>query len=218
MRKLLMFSAAAIAFAATPALADMLATTTTGVNLRAGPSSREAVIGRIAAGETVTITGCVNAGTWCQVALADGEGFVSSRFLAGDFASAGDVMVTERTGSIQRPGSPGTTAGVVTGTAAGAVTGAVVGGPVGAAIGGAAGMIAGGTTGAILDPPYRVRSYVRSNRVEPIYLDNQYVVGSRLPRSVELRQIPDYQYRYVYVNDQQMLVDPGSRRIVYVVR
>jgi len=59
---------------------------------------------------------------------------------------------------------------------------------------------------------------VRSNRIEPVYLDDQYVVGSRLPRSVELRQIPDYQYRYVYVNDQQMLVDPGSRRIVYVVR
>ena len=38
------------------------------------------------------------------------------------------------------------------------------------------------------------------------------------PWAVELREIPDYRYRYVYVNNQPALVDPGTRRIVYVMR
>ena len=219
MRKLLMFSAAAIAMATGPAMAEM-ATATTDLNVRAGPSSQEPVIGRLAGGDSVNIDGCVNNARWCKIVTANGEGWVSSRFLAGDFAAAGDVIVGERTASIRpaRPGSPGTTAGVVAGGTAGAITGAVVGGPVGAVIGGAAGMAVGGTTGAALDPPYRVRSYVSSNRMEPVYLEGNYVVGSRLPRTVVLRDIPDYQYRYVYLNDRPVLVEPGSRRIVYMVR
>ena len=31
-----------------------------------------------------------------------------------------------------------------------------------------------------------------------------------------LREIPDYEYRYSYVNGQPVLVEPSSRRIVYV--
>lgn len=218
MRKLLMFSAAALAMATAPAMAEM-ATATTDLNLRAGPSSREPVIGMIAGGDSVNIDGCVNNGRWCKVSMANGEGWVSSRFLAGDFATTG-VIVGESTGSIRpaRPGSPGTTAGVLTGGTAGAITGAVIGGPPGAVIGGAAGMLAGGATGAALDPPYRVRTYIRSNRVEPVYIQGDYAVGTRLPRTVVLNEIPDYQYRYVYLNDRPVLVEPGSRRIVYVMR
>lgn len=29
-------------------------------------------------------------------------------------------------------------------------------------------------------------------------------------------EIPDYEYRYVRVNDRQVLVDPNTRQIVYV--
>lgn len=219
MRKLLMFSAAALAMATAPAMAEMV-TATTDLNVRAGPSSQEPVIGRLAGGDSVNIEGCVNGARWCKIVTADGDGWVSSRFLAGDFAANGDVIVSERTGSIRpaRPGSPGTAAGVVTGGTAGAITGAVVGGPVGAVVGGAAGIVAGGATGAALDPPTRVRTYVRSNRMEPVYLEGEYAVGSRLPRTVALREIPDYQYRYVYLNDRPVLVEPGSRRIVYVER
>ena len=36
--------------------------------------------------------------------------------------------------------------------------------------------------------------------------------------TVEIREIPDYEYRYVYVNGQPVLVEPESRRIVYVMR
>jgi len=219
MRKLLVLSAAGAALiTAGSAYADTMAVATRDVNVRAAPASSSDVIGRLSNGESVEINGCVQRGRWCSVAFDGGEGFVSSRYLSGDF-DAGQMITTEQpTASIRatRPSSPATGTGVLVGGAGGAVAGAVIGGPIGAAVGGAAGVIAGGTTGAVLDPPTRVRTYVSSHRVEPVYLDDQYAVGSSLPDTVELREIPDYQYRYVYVNDRPMLVDPGSRRIVYV--
>jgi hypothetical protein len=76
----------------------------------------------------------------------------------------------------------------------------------------------GGTAGAAAEPPAEVRTYVTSNKVDPIYLDGEVVVGAGLPETVELREIPDYEHRYVYLNGQPVLVEPGSRKIVYVIR
>ncbi|MCV3209223.1 DUF1236 domain-containing protein [Mesorhizobium sp. YC-39] len=42
-------------------------------------------------------------------------------------------------------------------------------------------------------------------------------VGSALPDTVELQEIPDVQYRYVVVDNHTVLVDPGTRRIVQVI-
>ena len=85
-----------------------------------------------------------------------------------------------------------------------------------AVVGGGAGVVAGGAAGTVIDPPERVRTYVSTNEIEPVYLDGEVVVGAGLPETVELREIPDYEYRYVYVNSQPVLVEPTSRRIVYV--
>ena len=35
-------------------------------------------------------------------------------------------------------------------------------------------------------------------------------------QTVVLNNVPDYRYQYVYVNDTPVLVDPVTRRIVYV--
>ena len=70
----------------------------------------------------------------------------------------------------------------------------------------------------MIDPPEKVRTYVTTNKVDPVYLDGEVVVGAGLPDTVELREIPDYEYRYVYVNGQPVLVDSKTRQIVYVVR
>ena len=67
-------------------------------------------------------------------------------------------------------------------------------------------------------PPAEVGTYVTTHRVDPVYLEGEVVTGATLPDTVELREIPDYRYRYVYVNNQPALVDPGTRRIVYVMR
>jgi hypothetical protein len=99
------------------------------------------------------------------------------------------------------------------------VAGALIAGPVGAAVGGAAGLATGGTIEAITEPPPPpVRQYVVSNPVDPVYLEGEVVVGAGVPDTVELRPVPDYQYRYVDINGQPVLVDPQTRRIVYVVR
>ena len=42
-------------------------------------------------------------------------------------------------------------------------------------------------------------------------------VGSTLPDTVELREVPDVQYRYAVVGDRTVLVDPSTHRIVDVI-
>jgi hypothetical protein len=79
-------------------------------------------------------------------------------------------------------------------------------------------LASGGVTGALIDPPQTARTYVTSNPIDPIYLEGEVVVGAGVPESVTLQAIPDYDYRYVYINGQPVLVDPGTRQIVYVVR
>ena len=49
-------------------------------------------------------------------------------------------------------------------------------------------------------------------------LEGEVVVGATVPESVTLSVVPDYDYRYVYINGQRALVDPGTRQIVYVIR
>jgi hypothetical protein len=98
------------------------------------------------------------------------------------------------------------------------VVGALIGGPLGAAIGGAIGATGGATAGAIIDPPEVARTYVISNPLDPIYLDGEVVIGAGVPETVTLQAIPDYDYQYVYINGQPVLVDPTTRQIVYVIR
>lgn len=215
MKRLMILSAAAIAIgAAYPAMAEM-ATATTDLNVRAGPGTANPVIGTIGAGQSVDVGACTEG--WCSVAMSNGEGWVSSKFLAG--AGGTHVIISnEQTSAVRtnRPSSDGAGAGFVAGGATGAVAGAIVGGPVGAAVGGVGGAIVGASAGTVLDPPAQVRTYVTTNQMRPVYLDGDIVVGSTLPGTVELREVPDYEYRYVYVNDRPMLVEPGSRKIVYV--
>ena len=108
--------------------------------------------------------------------------------------------------------------GAVAGAATGAVAGALIAGPVGAAIGSVAGAITGGTVADAVQPPEEVVTYVTENRVEPVYLSGEVVVGAGIPENVEFIEIPEYEYDYVYVNHQPVLVDPESREIVYVIR
>jgi hypothetical protein len=68
----------------------------------------------------------------------------------------------------------------------------LIGGPIdaaaGAAIGGAAGGVSGAATGAVVDainPPDQVTTYVRSNSVDPVYLEGEVGVGAGLPETVQ---------------------------------
>lgn len=69
-----------------------------------------------------------------------------------------------------------------------------------------------------LTPPADVRGYVTTNALDSAYLEGNVVVGAGIPDDIELNAVPNYRYRYTYVNDYPVLVDPVSRRIVYVYR
>ena len=61
-------------------------------------------------------------------------------------------------------------------------------------------------------------AYVRSNPVDPVYLDGEVVVGAAIPEAVAVYEVPQSEYRYVNVNGQYVLVEPEGRRVVYIAR
>ncbi|MER9619056.1 DUF1236 domain-containing protein [Mesorhizobium sp. M0207] len=180
-------------------LADTAVSAITDLNVRAGPGPQYPVIGVLAAGQSATLDGCIANSKWCTIAEANGQGWVYSDYVTADFGGSRVVLT-------QRPASADIA--VVTPPAdsveySDSYTGAIV---------------AGEAIEPIRRPPAEIRTYVRTHRLDPVYLEGEVVTGATLPDTVELREIPDYDYRYVYVNGQPALVDPGSRRIVYVVR
>lgn len=96
-------------------------------------------------------------------------------------------------------------------------------GPIGAVVGGAVGAVTG-TVGGILgvDDRPRFRKYVVHERVPSYRYNDDFRVGAVLPESrVTYYDVPpEYHvsgYRYTYVNDHPVLVDPHTRRIVQII-
>ena len=204
------------------AFAQTAVTAVTDLNVRSGPGPQYPVIGLINAGAGADLNGCLENSKWCRVNNAGAEGWVYSDYLSADFGGTAAV-VTQRPTTAEIPvvsyEAPQGGGGAVTGGVTGALAGALIAGPIGAAIGGVAGAAIGGTAeGTVAPPPETVTTYVRTNQLEPVYLDGEVVVGASLPDTVELREVPDYEYRYVYVNGQPVLVEADTRRIVYIVR
>lgn len=204
------------------AYAQTVAVATTDLNIRSGPGPQYGVIGVIETDGQATLDGCLEGSSWCQVSYDGVTGWAYSDYLIADY-SGREMVVTERPADAGIPvvtyeGGSGTGAGATVGAAGGAVAGALIGGPIGAAVGGIAGATAGATAGTAIDPAPELRTYVLENQVEPVYLEGEVVVGAGIPETVELYEIPDYEYRYVYVNGQPVIVEPTDRRIVYVVR
>ena len=113
--------------------------------------------------------------------------------------------------------------GTIRGAEEGAEQGARAGGPIGAIIGGAVGA-ATGTVGGILgiDDRPRFREYVVRER-RPSYRYNEDLrVGVVLPESgvTYYEMPPEYRapdYRYTYVNDRAVIVDPRTRRVIDII-
>jgi len=114
--------------------------------------------------------------------------------------------------------------GTVRGMERGAAQGERDAGPVGAVVGGAIGAVAG-TVGGILgveDRP-RFRSYVVEQRVPSYRYESEFRVGAVLPDTgVTYYEVPaEYNvrggYRYTYVNDRAVLVDPRTHQIVQII-
>lgn len=113
--------------------------------------------------------------------------------------------------------------GTVRGAEQGAAQGQRDAGPVGAVVGGALGAVAG-TVGGILgvDDRPRFRTYVIEQRVPSYRYESEFRVGAVLPeQGVTYYEVPaEYHvsgYRYTYVNDRAVLVDPKTRQIVQII-
>ncbi|WP_173934373.1 DUF1236 domain-containing protein [Chelativorans sp. Marseille-P2723] len=203
------------------ASAQVMATATTDLNIRSGPGPEYPVVGVIGNSQEATVQGCLEDSKWCQVSFQGVEGWSYSDYLMANMGTQ-TMVLTERPAEVpvvsyEATASTDTGVGAAAGATTGAVAGAIIGGPVGAAVGGAVGAVTGGAIETV-SPPQEVVSYVQSNPVEPVYLEGEVVVGAALPETVAVREIPDYEYRYVYVNGQPVLVEPDTRRIVYVMR
>jgi hypothetical protein len=103
----------------------------------------------------------------------------------------------------------------VTGAAGGAATGAIIGGPAGAAVGGVAGAAIGT---ALAPPPDQVVTYVREAPSTSVVVKEKVVVGAALPESVIVTQVPEYpKYAYAVVNDERVIVEPSSRKVIQII-
>jgi len=113
--------------------------------------------------------------------------------------------------------------GTVRGAQEGAAAGDRAAGPLGALVGGTVGAVTG-TFGCILgveDRP-RFRTYVVEQRVPSYRYSDEFIVGAMLPENgITYYDIPgEYHvqgYRYAYVNDHPVLVDPRTHRIVQII-
>lgn len=210
--KLTLGTAVAGLVLASSALAETPATAWTDLNLRAGPSTTYGIVAVIPASHSVSVEGCLDASSWCQVTYGQVNGWASGDYLTAMVESPISInrdRLAVKTVTYEK--SPDAAIG---GGAAGAIAGAVVGGPLGALIGAVIGMGAG----AAVTPTERVTTYVRGNPVDPIYLDGEVVVGAGIPDTVALSEVPDSEYYYAYVNGVPVLVEREQRRVVHIIR
>ncbi len=113
--------------------------------------------------------------------------------------------------------------GVPGGVERGAREGDRAAGPVGAIVGGTIGGVVGGVAGILgADERPRFHSYVVEQRRPSYHYRGDVRVGEVLPEEgVTYYDVPpEYgvrEYRYTIVNDEPVLVDPHTRRIVEVV-
>jgi hypothetical protein len=103
-------------------------------------------------------------------------------------------------------------------TAAGAANGAAAGGNVAGPVGEIVGGTVGAAVGAAVEIPNAVITSVQGERAPSVTVRERVVVGEPLPPTVELRTVPRYtEYRYAVVNDQRVIVDPRTRRVIRII-
>ncbi|AZO39182.1 DUF1236 domain-containing protein [Mesorhizobium sp. M2A.F.Ca.ET.037.01.1.1] len=63
-----------------------------------------------------------------------------------------------------------------------------------------------------------IREYVHKQPLASVKVPGvELNIGSTVPDTVELHEVPNVQYRYVVVDNRTVIVDPGTRKIVQVL-
>ncbi|NEI71410.1 DUF1236 domain-containing protein [Rhizobium lusitanum] len=210
LKRNLLLAGVILAGSAGLAQADMSATTATDIEVRSGPGAEFPTVGVATRGSEATLDGCIEGSRWCRVDVNGMRGWVYAQYLSVEQNGASVVVQDHRddlgvptvtyeqtdplkTGSVQAP-QPGPNDQLL-----GSVD-------------------QNGNDVVAITPPEEIRTYIDDNPVDAVQLNGDVAVGAEVPQSVEVHRIPDYQYSYVEVNHQPVLVDPGTRRIVYVYR
>ena len=96
----------------------------------------------------------------------------------------------------------------------GAAEGQAAGGPIGGLVGGTVGLATGLAEG-ITDG---VVNAVRIGPAPNVVVEEHVVVGEALPPRVRLYTVPRYErYRYAVVNNERVIVDPRTRRVIRII-
>ncbi|WP_164823416.1 DUF1236 domain-containing protein [Sinorhizobium meliloti] len=191
--------AAGAMLAAIPAAyAEMSATTLTDLNVRAGPGPQYPAVGVATRGSAAVLDGCMEGSNWCRIDVNGLRGWAYARYLATDMGGTTAIIQELRTElSVPTVAYEGET--VVAPSEPLELVGPV-------------------EEVEAVTPPPTVRTYITENPVDTVYVEGEAVVGATLPNTVAVQPIPDYEYQYVTINGQPVLVDPGTRRVVYVYR
>lgn len=62
-----------------------------------------------------------------------------------------------------------------------------------------------------------IREYVKKQPLASVKVPGvELNIGTALPDTVELREVPNVKYRYVVIDNRTVLVDPGTHKIIKV--
>lgn len=196
-----LLAGAAFAAIAIPAQAQMSTVTASDITVRSGPGEDYPEIGLATRGSDAMMDGCLEGSNWCRIDVNGLRGWVYADYLTIEQDGAPVVVEEYRTQYDVPTVTYETTTSVVSTTPSPA-SGDMLLGPV--------------EDVRIVEPPETVSTYIEQHRSEPVYVQNEVVVGASLPAGVVVREVPDYDYDYVVVNDSPVLVDPATRRIVHI--
>ncbi|MER8830037.1 DUF1236 domain-containing protein [Mesorhizobium sp. M0938] len=63
-----------------------------------------------------------------------------------------------------------------------------------------------------------IKEYVKKQPLASVKVPGvELNIGSTLPETVELHEVPETKYSYVVVEDRTVVVDPGTRKIIKVI-
>jgi uncharacterized protein YraI len=188
------------------AQAEMSATTMSDIDVRSGPGPQYPAVGTATRGSEATLDGCIEGSRWCRIDVNGMRGWVYAQYLSVE-QNGSPVIVEQHSSDL---GVPVVTYEQTDDTTVGSVAPSTADpGPNDELLGPVEQVDA-------ITPPDTIRTYIDDNPGKVVRLQGTVAVGATLPQAVTVRRIPDYQYSYVSVNGQPVLVDPSTHRIVYV--
>ncbi|MGV1752235.1 DUF1236 domain-containing protein [Agrobacterium sp. CG674] len=191
----IMIAGGAFALLAGYANAAMVATTASDLSVRSGPGEDYPEVGLATRGSDAVLDGCIDGSAWCRVEVNGLRGWANADYLNVMYEGA-PVILRERRSDINVP--------VVTYEKTSNVQSEPNPGDPNL-----------GRVGEV-NPPEQVMTYIDQHPGETITYDGDVVVGTTVPAGAQMVAVPDYEYSYVRINDRAVLVEPSTRRVVYV--